>query len=113
MLSDIPRPLGFAVAAVAVAQALTGHTAAARATYDRLARDEPALADEGRADLLAYEGRLDDAEDAVREQRANATPAEISRHAVMRALGVGRGDLSSIFRLIHSELEITLSSLHE
>jgi RNA polymerase sigma-70 factor (ECF subfamily) len=36
--------------------------------------------------------------------------AEATRAAMMRALGLGRGDVSSILRLIHSELDITLSS---
>jgi RNA polymerase sigma-70 factor, ECF subfamily len=36
--------------------------------------------------------------------------AEATRTAMMRTLGVDRADVSSILRLIHSELDITLSS---
>jgi RNA polymerase sigma-70 factor (ECF subfamily) len=36
--------------------------------------------------------------------------ADATRTAMMRALGIGRADVSSILRLIHSELDITLSS---
>jgi RNA polymerase sigma-70 factor (ECF subfamily) len=43
---------------------------------------------------------------AARERLVKATRAEM-----MRELGVGRADVSSILRLIHSELDITLSSL--
>jgi RNA polymerase sigma-70 factor (ECF subfamily) len=42
---------------------------------------------------------------AARERLVKATRAEM-----MRELGVGRADVSSILRLIHSELDITLSS---
>jgi RNA polymerase sigma-70 factor (ECF subfamily) len=43
---------------------------------------------------------------AARDRLVKATRAEM-----MRELGVGRADVSSILRLIHSELDITLSSL--
>jgi RNA polymerase sigma-70 factor (ECF subfamily) len=42
---------------------------------------------------------------AARERLVKATRAEM-----MRELGVGRADVSSILRLIHSQLDITLSS---
>jgi RNA polymerase sigma-70 factor, ECF subfamily len=45
---------------------------------------------------------------AARDRLVKATRAEM-----MKELGVGRGDISSIFRLIQSEIEITLSSHHE
>jgi len=45
---------------------------------------------------------------AARERLVKATRAEM-----MRELGVGRADVSSILRMIQSELEITLSSVAE
>jgi len=41
---------------------------------------------------------------------ARDTLAEATRTAMMKKLGVNRADVSSILRLIHSELDITLSS---
>jgi tetratricopeptide (TPR) repeat protein/tRNA A-37 threonylcarbamoyl transferase component Bud32 len=73
MLAEIRQPLPASVAAIASAQALLGRGRDARTAYDRLAAVEQAeLADEGRADLALYEGRLDDAEALL---RAHVDPA--------------------------------------
>ena len=41
---------------------------------------------------------------------ACAALSEATRAIMMRELGVGRGDVSSVLRLIESQLEITLSA---
>jgi len=110
MLADLRQPLAAAVAAVAAAQALLGHGQDARATYDRLeALDQAALADEGRADLALYEGRLDDAEAALRKYVDPATPpgktAEPSREFVTLArTRLRRGDRTGAARAARSAM---------
>ncbi len=61
-LAELARVTGFGYAATALAHALRGDRARALAVYDELAGRDAELADEGRADLAIYEGRLDDAE---------------------------------------------------
>jgi Protein kinase domain/Tetratricopeptide repeat len=77
MLAAVERPSGFAFAFTAMAHALVGRGGEARAIHDRLATLEPAFADQARADLALYEGRLDDAEALLRR----AVDPALARHA--------------------------------
>jgi tetratricopeptide (TPR) repeat protein/predicted Ser/Thr protein kinase len=60
-LAEGSRLPPYAIADVAMAHALRGERDLALGVYDKLAVTDPELADEGRADLAVYEGRLDDA----------------------------------------------------
>ena len=77
MLATVERPSGFAFAFTGMAHALVGRRADAAAIFDRLAALEPAFADQARADLAIYEGRLDDAEALLRR----AIDPALARHA--------------------------------
>jgi tetratricopeptide (TPR) repeat protein/tRNA A-37 threonylcarbamoyl transferase component Bud32 len=104
MLADIRQPLVAAVAATASAQALLGRGGDARATYDRLAAlEHPAPADEGRADLAIYEGRLDDAEALLRAHVDPAKPARTPEAAsalvTLARLRLRRGDRAGAVRI--------------
>jgi tetratricopeptide (TPR) repeat protein/predicted Ser/Thr protein kinase len=68
LLAEFTRPSRFAFAFTALAHALTGERGRTLYVYDRLAVQDPEFADEGRADLALYEGRLDDAEKLLRGQ---------------------------------------------
>jgi serine/threonine-protein kinase len=62
LLHSEGRPPVYAYVLVALASALQGDRDRALAAYDQLATVDEELADEGRADLALFEGRLDDAE---------------------------------------------------
>jgi tetratricopeptide (TPR) repeat protein/tRNA A-37 threonylcarbamoyl transferase component Bud32 len=68
LVAEFARPSRFAFAFTAMAHALSGDRVRALDVYDRLAAQDPEYADEGRADLAVYEGRLDDAESVLRGQ---------------------------------------------
>src|SRR6185369_11350132 len=83
---------------------LDGDRAEARRTLDRLADDDPVYADQARADLLLYEGRLADAEAVLRRRidpaLARGAPAETHQELLMLLrLLVRRGDLAGARRL--------------
>ena len=61
MIAELSRTPRFGFADVAMAHALLGQVDDALKTFDKLAATDPELADEGRADLALYQGRLDDA----------------------------------------------------
>jgi serine/threonine protein kinase/tetratricopeptide (TPR) repeat protein len=97
MLAELARPTDFGFVFAAMSHALAGDGAAAAAAYDRLATYLPELADEGRADLAMYEGRLDDAAALLRKytEPAMARKAPLEARAEVLALSqlaLRRGD---------------------
>ncbi len=109
MIAEIPRPPSFATVAVALAEALSDRGADARGSYDALETREPELADESRADLAIYEGRLDDGEALLRKwvdpALARGKPDDASSEVVTLArLLLRRGDRPGAGRLAKLEV---------
>ncbi len=100
-LAELSRLSSNGYALVALAHALHGDRDRALAIYDQLEATDAERADEGRADLALYEGRLDDAERFLQRQidearRAGDPQAARTEYCSMGWLSLRRGDLRRV-----------------
>jgi tetratricopeptide (TPR) repeat protein len=99
-IARFAHPPRYTFAHLAMAETLEGQRALALVVLDKLAVIDPEFADEARADLAFYEGRLDDAikllEGQIREGNARGAPSYFLRteYITLALIHLRRGDRS-------------------